>query len=435
MLERLKHTFKYGAPTLTPLQTMVTAPYDPPLTPNLERLPAFIVQAPSLNSQLLESLERAVVADTENGTLNVDGVEAMCNAQSLCTMAHGLLNFLYRSREICTKYDVFLIAITIMSDVEGIVGAGYGDIFIRQEQHPLADQTPDHFLGKNRSRLVVWEDEHWEVFNHCVLQILGLLPAKKESPCCSAEKKSMGERFYTSLFVIILGILIVPGNVPMVDTAPFAIPLLSACTSMLQGHPPDDSPVRLTQARNLSLHFSLSDYEPRTIALARLEGSSTLQVPTLHIHERLCIGVTGIVYKATAGLVIKAIPPRWKGEDDLRHGALVYESLSALQGSVLPHMTGCFEGEGWFILAIEDCRSAVTDVNMLSMQQRETLWWHVCAVHVHGVQHNDLKLRNLVVSVVGDVRIIDYAYAELGHECDEATCDELCHFRKLLCLV
>ncbi|KAJ7102756.1 hypothetical protein C8R44DRAFT_808487 [Mycena epipterygia] len=116
------------------------------------------------------------------------------------------------------------------------------------------------------------------------------------------------------------------------------------------------------------------------------------------------------------------------------HEVLVYESLSALQGSVLPRMTGCFEGEGWLILAIEDCGSAVTDVGTLSVQQRETLWRHACTVHAHGVKHNDLELRNLVVSAVGDVRIIDYAYAELGHECDEGTCDELRGFRGLLCL-
>ncbi|KAJ7102741.1 hypothetical protein C8R44DRAFT_887486 [Mycena epipterygia] len=437
---------------------------------------------PQTSSQLLKSLERAIVSDTESGTLDVDSIEAMCHAQSLRTAARGPLDFLYRSREIRTKHDVFAIAIAIVSDVEGIVGAGYGDTVVRQEQHPLADQTPDRFLGKNGSRLVVWEDEHWQVFNHCVPQILGLATSEEGKTLLFSGKEEHGRAilyklgvamfdtdtywgllFYgheavlfqrvasedptrygllcseilpiDSLFLIILGILIVPGNVPMVDTAPFVIPVPTACTRMLEGHPPDDSLIRLTRARNFHLHFSLPDYEPRTIALARLAGSSPFQEPTLHIHERLCIGATGIVYKAAADLVIKAIPPRWKGEDDLRHEALVYESLSALQGSVLPRKAGCFEGEGWLILVIEDCGSVVTDVDTLSIKQRETLWRHACAVHAHGVQHNDLELRNLVVSAVGGVRIIDYAYAELGHKCDEATCDELRDFRRLLCLV
>ncbi|KAJ6491592.1 hypothetical protein DFH09DRAFT_1208140, partial [Mycena vulgaris] len=59
------------------------------------------------------------------------------------------------------------------------------------------------------------------------------------------------------------------------------------------------------------------------------------------------------------------------------------------------------------------------------------LWQHACSLHASGVQHHDLELRNLVVGDSGDVRIIDYAYAALGHECLDG-CSELVNFRVLL---
>ncbi|KAJ7208043.1 hypothetical protein GGX14DRAFT_314444, partial [Mycena pura] len=111
----------------------------------------------------------------------------------------------------------------------------------------------------------------------------------------------------------------------------------------------------------------------------------------------------------------------------LRQEALVYETLTSLQGSVLPQMVGFFEGDGWTILVTKDCGRALTDSNLLSLslQQREMLWQHACSIHVSGVAHHDLETRNLVVSSSGSVRIIDLAYAELGHQCVKATCEEL----------
>ncbi|KAJ7223157.1 hypothetical protein GGX14DRAFT_327610, partial [Mycena pura] len=111
----------------------------------------------------------------------------------------------------------------------------------------------------------------------------------------------------------------------------------------------------------------------------------------------------------------------------LSQEALAYETLTSLQGSVLPQMVGFFAGDGWMILVTEDCGRSLTDSSLvsLSLQQREMLWRHVCSIHASGVAHHDLGPRNLVVSSSGDVRIIDFAYSELGHQCVEATCEEL----------
>ncbi len=63
------------------------------------------------------------------------------------------------------------------------------------------------------------------------------------------------------------------------------------------------------------------------------------------------------------------------------------------------------------------------------------LWQHACEIHAKGVRHADLELRNFVVSASGDVRIVDYAFSELGHKCEGGTCEELSKFQLLLELV
>ncbi|KAJ7286195.1 kinase-like domain-containing protein [Mycena rebaudengoi] len=155
----------------------------------------------------------------------------------------------------------------------------------------------------------------------------------------------------------------------------------------------------------------------------------------LNVAECIMPGATGVVFRATLGpmpLVIKAIPPGWKGVDDLLNEAVVYETLASLQGIALPRSAGLFDGHGWLIIILEDVGRPVTVVSDLSLHQREKLWQQACSIHASGVLHHDLELRNLVTSSSGEVRIVDYAYARLGHQCDASTCVELKRFRGLL---
>ncbi|KAJ7134877.1 hypothetical protein C8R44DRAFT_437057 [Mycena epipterygia] len=135
----------------------------------------------------------------------------------------------------------------------------------------------------------------------------------------------------------------------------------------------------------------------------------TRKVPTLNAFETPFIGATGLVFKVTSGqleLVVKAIPPGWNGRDDLYNEVLVYQALAALEGTAIPRSLGCFEGEGWVILVMQDCGNSVTEVSSLSSRQRELLWQHACSIHASGVAHHDLEPRNLLVSSSGESRML-----------------------------
>ncbi|KAJ6574689.1 kinase-like domain-containing protein [Mycena capillaripes] len=208
---------------------------------------------------------------------------------------------------------------------------------------------------------------------------------------------------------------------------------------------------------NLNLYFNLMGYEAQTVAVATwfvdsqlnsptpltppsfpsvfpdtkksvtvptafAPSPATSTIPTVKIEECIHLEATGAVYRGMLGLlplIIKAIPPGCPGEDELNQEAIVYERLAALQGSVLPRLLGSYKGDnGWSVLVMEDCGSAVKDIDELSLEQCETLRQHAHTIHANGVTHRDLSLRNLVVSSRGDVRIIDFAYSRIGHECD-----------------
>jgi tRNA A-37 threonylcarbamoyl transferase component Bud32 len=53
----------------------------------------------------------------------------------------------------------------------------------------------------------------------------------------------------------------------------------------------------------------------------------------------------------------------------------------------------------------------------MSLHYRSDLIGHALAVHQHGVIHNDMEPRNVVVSDA-KVKIIDFGLAEEGHVCD-----------------
>ncbi|KAF9036066.1 hypothetical protein BDZ89DRAFT_472036 [Hymenopellis radicata] len=135
---------------------------------------------------------------------------------------------------------------------------------------------------------------------------------------------------------------------------------------MSLGSPPNSPPHETTPSG-----FVHKGLEEHFVKHAALPLTST--PPALLAYE--CIGrsCTGVVYAAHIGplaLIIKAIPPGYEGESDLRHEAHMYNILASLQGRVLPRMVGFFEGEGWLMLIAEHCGDKVTDISELSLQQR-----------------------------------------------------------------
>ncbi|KAF9027537.1 hypothetical protein BDZ89DRAFT_1134170 [Hymenopellis radicata] len=163
---------------------------------------------------------------------------------------------------------------------------------------------------------------------------------------------------------------------------------------------------------------------------------STGDSPVLLVHERMGAGATGMVFAGHIGslpVIIKTIPPDFGGEADLRNEHHIYSTvLASLQGRVIPRMFGLFEGEGWTALIIEHCGDKVSDIDKLSLEQREMFWQHAHEIHANGIRHADLELRNLIMSISGELRIVDFAFSEVEHECEGGMCEELSYFRTLL---
>ncbi|KAF8990741.1 hypothetical protein BDZ89DRAFT_1151812 [Hymenopellis radicata] len=192
--------------------------------------------------------------------------------------------------------------------------------------------------------------------------------------------------------------------------------------------PHEDTPLAYIQ-KGLENHFT------KEVALPLSRQVPLVATPPVLVNERMGPGATGVVFAGhihSFPVIIKTIPPEFGGEADLRHERHVYSLLASLQGRVIPQMYGLFEGEGWTALMIEHCGDKVSDIHQLSLQQREILWQHAHEIHANGIRHTDLELRNLIVSTSGDLRIVDFAYSEVGHECEGGMCRELSYFRTLL---
>jgi hypothetical protein len=166
--------------------------------------------------------------------------------------------------------------------------------------------------------------------------------------------------------------MVLMNKLAVTNLAPHHTPPLSP----EQEYPPDCPQILTLQRETVSLpsiRRGLEDGFAESTALSTPPFFG-LPVLTLNVSELLSTGATGVVFKITANstaLVIKAIPPRWTGAGDLLNEASIYQVLASLQGSALPRMAGCFQGEGWTILIMEHCGSAVgDDMSSFSLHQR-----------------------------------------------------------------
>ncbi|KAF8208164.1 hypothetical protein K438DRAFT_1961678 [Mycena galopus ATCC 62051] len=120
----------------------------------------------------------------------------------------------------------------------------------------------------------------------------------------------------------------------------------------------------------------------------------------------------------------------------LMHEAAMYARAARLQGGVLPEVYGVFEtrartrqcgeeeqrrgrgtGRGEFMVFVMEHRGArVGDLGALSWGQRVSLYISLTLLHVHGVQHGDLRADNVVVSPAGVPSFIDLSHAR-PHAC------------------
>jgi serine/threonine protein kinase len=50
---------------------------------------------------------------------------------------------------------------------------------------------------------------------------------------------------------------------------------------------------------------------------------------------------------------------------------------------------------------------------------------HVSAIHHRHVSHQDLELRNIIMSVTGQLRVVDFELSDRFHQCIPQDCEEL----------
>ncbi|GBE89759.1 hypothetical protein SCP_1700840 [Sparassis crispa] len=146
-------------------------------------------------------------------------------------------------------------------------------------------------------------------------------------------------------------------------------------------------------------------------------------VKSIHEGKRL-----SVVYRATAhatspelasqDVVCKVAYGR-RSRDSLHHEARIYDKLRALQGRVIPRCLGLYEGELEDGLAacllLEYCGAELVKILCFRARERQVLD-SLQEIHRHGVQHNDVRECNIVVSEGGRPIIIDFDVAQ-EHDC------------------
>ncbi|KAG8941662.1 hypothetical protein FRC03_004233 [Tulasnella sp. 419] len=87
----------------------------------------------------------------------------------------------------------------------------------------------------------------------------------------------------------------------------------------------------------------------------------------------------------------------------------VYQRLHHLRGRGIPRCYGYFHlGDFAKVLLMEDCGHSINSFDELSPDQRNALEEVVSEMLRHGVEHEDLEPRNVLVSDSGEVSVIDF---------------------------
>ncbi|KAJ7089826.1 hypothetical protein B0H15DRAFT_273297 [Mycena belliarum] len=121
--------------------------------------------------------------------------------------------------------------------------------------------------------------------------------------------------------------------------------------------------------------------------------------------------------------------------EKLRREGSVYEFLvKSGKQEISPRYFGTFrDNAGSVVLIIENGGTALESFDGLPTQHRKALLEKAEQMHIFGIVHNDLEPRNIVRSAEGELRIIDFGHANMGHSCDgREECEELLGFKKAL---
>ncbi|KAJ7208042.1 hypothetical protein GGX14DRAFT_698138, partial [Mycena pura] len=252
------------------------APYSPMLKPALDRLPAFVVHVPTLVPDILSSLASTFDKDIESTSIKLDRLKRLCDLKAQQTAFVGLRDF--DSTPIRTEGDVTIIAGVVIRLLREIARTAYGISVENVEQVTMVDQRPNRFLSRDRSRFSVWENKGWKAFERHAPNIVSLVKSDEGKALVFSGDEEHGRAMLykialamfdeslfwgllwgghqflvfqrvssadptrygiicsdihpvNDLFTVILGLLLVPGHEPLVDLAPFGIPVPTTCPS------------------------------------------------------------------------------------------------------------------------------------------------------------------------------------------------------------
>ncbi|KAJ6576684.1 hypothetical protein DFH09DRAFT_1078247 [Mycena vulgaris] len=304
LMDKLGKIYKYTPAKTDCTNTLSTAPYSPPLTPTLDRLPAFIVHTPDLRENFRGALASTLTKDIANNTVNLDAVSKFCETHA--SLIASLEYTYFKETTIYSEGDVGRIATGVLRDVSNVLFASYGTRVEIKDQiespwpcslvpgnNPLVD------LGPLAIPVPAPSD------NQILPRFNGRLLQEHLSRIPEHGSEGVEEELTTELNAIGSNFFVLPGYEP---TEIFVTRIASNSRS-----PPPDSPSLLTPLSQ-STQISAGLVEKTYTVLPPSQPS--LGAPILHAHKAPFIGATGIVLKVTTGglpFVIKAIPPGWKG--------------------------------------------------------------------------------------------------------------------------
>ncbi|KAJ7223036.1 hypothetical protein GGX14DRAFT_557601 [Mycena pura] len=121
--------------------------------------------------------------------------------------------------------------------------------------------------------------------------------------------------------------------------------------------------------------------------------------------------------------------------DTIRREGLVYDFLakSGKEG-ITPRYYGVFEDSlGTVALVLDNGGAALKSFNNLPGERARKLFAKAEEMHSAGVRHNDFVPRNVVQDSEGNLKIIDFHIAKMGHRCrGKQECKELSKLSKAL---
>ncbi|KZV77841.1 hypothetical protein EXIGLDRAFT_784716 [Exidia glandulosa HHB12029] len=184
----------------------------------------------------------------------------------------------------------------------------------------------------------------------------------------------------------------------------------------------------------ISPALSVAGEEPLHCSSSKALGSSDVQgssVDNIRLIAHLHTGPEADTYSGKfvgqdEGVVVKAYPARYRSVAFHEADALIAASTRC--PDLVPRLFGVYGGTGpeeSIILVMQWCGTRATLAGLSATDQKR-IYEAIATLHSKGIKHNDVALRNIVINEsTGKLTIVDFARADIRHDCPGWDCDEL----------